>query len=151
MYVSFIDDISTLPLTPCAGPHEDTEWQSLQTLIYSHVASLVEDRTWAFAIDWERRWKSPPTIHREAQGLILQDVAVILFGKRENKNSCISMLSSAHTVRTMELAPTCLPKRHLLRSSQVTYSFFCFFGFLPFLGPLPWHMEVPRLGVQLEL
>ena len=28
---------------------------------------------------------------------------------------------------------------------------FCFvlfvFVFLPFLGPLPWHMEVPRLGV----
>ena len=27
-----------------------------------------------------------------------------------------------------------------------------FFGvFLPFLGPLPWHMEVPRLGVESEL
>ena len=24
---------------------------------------------------------------------------------------------------------------------------FYFFVFLPFLGPLPWHMEVPRLGV----
>ena len=31
--------------------------------------------------------------------------------------------------------------------------FFCFvlFVFLPFLAPLPRHMEVPRLGVQLEL
>ena len=30
---------------------------------------------------------------------------------------------------------------------------FCFvlFGFLPFLGLLPWHMEVPRLGVESEL
>ena len=28
---------------------------------------------------------------------------------------------------------------------------FYFFVFLPFLGMLPWHMEVPRLGVQLEL
>ena len=28
---------------------------------------------------------------------------------------------------------------------------FCFFVFLPFLVPLPRHMEVPRLGVQLEL
>ena len=27
---------------------------------------------------------------------------------------------------------------------------FLFFVFLPFLGPLPWHMEVPRLGVQSE-
>ena len=26
-----------------------------------------------------------------------------------------------------------------------------FFVFLPFLGPLPQHMEVPRLGVQSEL
>ena len=24
---------------------------------------------------------------------------------------------------------------------------FFFFVFLPFLGPHPWHMEVPRLGV----
>ena len=34
------------------------------------------------------------------------------------------------------------------------YSFFCFvlfFVFLLFLGPLPRHMEVPRLGVQSEL
>ena len=28
---------------------------------------------------------------------------------------------------------------------------FFFFVFLPFLGLLPWHMEVPRPGVQLEL
>ena len=26
-----------------------------------------------------------------------------------------------------------------------------FFVFLPFLGPLPQHMEVPRLGVESEL
>ena len=25
------------------------------------------------------------------------------------------------------------------------------FVFLPFLGLLPWHMEVPRLGVESEL
>ena len=30
------------------------------------------------------------------------------------------------------------------------YYFFLFF-FFPFLGPLPWHMEVPRLGVETEL
>ena len=29
--------------------------------------------------------------------------------------------------------------------------FFFFCLFLPFLGPLPWHMEVPRLEVELEL
>ena len=26
-----------------------------------------------------------------------------------------------------------------------------FLVFLPFLGPLPWHMEIPRLEVELEL
>ena len=26
-----------------------------------------------------------------------------------------------------------------------------FFGFFVILGPHPWHMEVPRLGVQSEL
>ena len=35
--------------------------------------------------------------------------------------------------------------------SQILYLFFLILSFLPFLGPLPWHMEVPRLGVELEL
>ena len=29
--------------------------------------------------------------------------------------------------------------------------FFFFFGLLSFLGPYPWHMEVPSLEVQSEL
>ena len=28
---------------------------------------------------------------------------------------------------------------------------FFFLVFLPFLGPHPWHMEVPRLGIESEL
>ena len=40
-------------------------------------------------------------------------------------------------------------------SQWVWEGVFCFvffnFPFLPFLGPLPRHMEVPRLGVELEL
>ena len=32
--------------------------------------------------------------------------------------------------------------------SSFSLSFFLFFAFL---GPLPWHMEVPRLGVESEL
>ena len=28
---------------------------------------------------------------------------------------------------------------------------FCFLSFLPFLGPIPLHVEVPSLGVELEL
>ena len=31
------------------------------------------------------------------------------------------------------------------------YVFVFFFVFLPFLGPIPRHMEVPKLGVELEL
>ena len=34
---------------------------------------------------------------------------------------------------------------------QCLVSFFFFLVFLPFLGLLPQHMEVPRIGVKLEL
>ena len=34
-------------------------------------------------------------------------------------------------------------------SLSLSFFFFCLFVF--FLGPHRWHMEVPRLGVQLEL
>ena len=34
---------------------------------------------------------------------------------------------------------------------SVLFFFLFFFGLLSFLGPYPWHMEVPRLGVQLKL
>ena len=35
----------------------------------------------------------------------------------------------------------------------VCFFFVCLFVFvfLPFLGPFPWHMEVPRLGGESEL
>ena len=48
--------------------------------------------------------------------------------------------------------------RHGLQSIRPEASLFCkfyciffFFVFLPFLGLLPQHMEVPRLGVELGL
>ena len=34
--------------------------------------------------------------------------------------------------------------------ATVLLVFFYFFIFLPFLGPLPRHMEIPRLGVESE-
>ena len=40
-------------------------------------------------------------------------------------------------------------ERKDLYTENYKYSFFLVF--LPFLGPLPWHMEVPRLGVKSEL
>ena len=43
------------------------------------------------------------------------------------------------------------PQRELLFLFFYFLFLFLFFVFLPFLGPLPQHMEVPRLGVKLEL
>ena len=34
---------------------------------------------------------------------------------------------------------------------RILFYFFFFFGLFVFLGLHPWHMEVPRLGVQLEV
>ena len=36
----------------------------------------------------------------------------------------------------------------LCRKRDISFCFFCFFVFL---GPHPWHMEVPRLRIKLEL
>ena len=36
-------------------------------------------------------------------------------------------------------------------SFSLSLFFFFFFFFFGFLGPHPWHMEIPRLGVELEL
>ena len=36
-------------------------------------------------------------------------------------------------------------------SSILLFYFLIFLSFLPLLGPLPQHMEVPRLGGELEL
>ena len=33
----------------------------------------------------------------------------------------------------------------------ILFYLFTYFVFLPLLEPLPWHMEVPRLGVKSEL
>ena len=38
-----------------------------------------------------------------------------------------------------------------LKKNNLFYFYFLFFVFLLFPGPLPWHMEVPRLGVESEL
>ena len=35
----------------------------------------------------------------------------------------------------------------LVTPVHYTHTFFFFLVFLSFLGPLPWHMEVPRVGV----
>ena len=37
------------------------------------------------------------------------------------------------------------------RTSDFLFLFYLFIFFFAFLGPYPWYMEVPRLGVELEL
>ena len=39
------------------------------------------------------------------------------------------------------MGPLCMPHCFVL------FFFFCLFAILPLLGPLPWHREVPRLGI----
>ena len=40
---------------------------------------------------------------------------------------------------------------YLNKASEDSRNFFFFLSFCLFLGSLPQHMEVPRLGVELEL
>ena len=47
--------------------------------------------------------------------------------------------------------PFCFPPSLFIPEPLFCFFCFCFFVFLPFLEPLPWHMEVPRLGVKSEL
>ena len=51
---------------------------------------------------------------------------------------------------TFRLLP-CLGSCELCHEHTGACVFWGGFGFLPFLGPLPWNMEVPRLGVKSEL
>ena len=46
--------------------------------------------------------------------------------------------------RTLDLVSDDLGSTHI---NLATFFLIFFFVFLPFLGLLPWHMKVPRLGV----
>ena len=89
---------------------------------------------------------------------------------KNNKYTCMFMWSIWYEVRIWTLSPYSGPLSpniiyHLLSSVFFFFFFFffvfCFsmaasvalrfFVFLPFLGPLPWHMVVPRPGVKSEL
>ena len=39
---------------------------------------------------------------------------------------------------------------HFINIMAFIYFILFYFVFLPFLGPLPQHMEIPRLGVESE-
>ena len=67
------------------------------------------------------------------------------------ERSLLPGLKSVHFTPTNLLPFNFLPTSVHPQTSQTTFLFFSFLVFLPFLGPLPWHMEVPRLGVESEL
>jgi len=50
----------------------------------------------------------------------------------------------------IELSHSAVQEKLAQPANQLHF-IYLFFVFLPFLGPHPWHMEVPRLGVELEL
>ena len=56
------------------------------------------------------------------------------------------------TLSTLDpLSGKCAPVPDFPKVTPKLKMHFFFFFFLSFLGPHPWHMGVPRLGVKLEL
>ena len=66
------------------------------------------------------------------------------------RKSIISPLEQSIVRGRLETEESKSPARKALWARVPDMSFFFFF-FLSFLGPLPKHMDVPRLGVELEL
>ena len=77
-----------------------------------------------------------------------------------HENSCSRAvpLELSQMIAKYSIPPVCHRNHHmgLLRASNVASvaeerNFYFFFFFLVFLGLHPWHIEVPRLWVKLEL
>ena len=70
-----------------------------------------------------------------------------ILGRKVTTLSCIELMYITL------LEPLTEVERSLVqnRAQLIFFSFFFLFFFLVFLGPHPWHIEVPRLGVQSEL
>ena len=77
-----------------------------------------------------------------------------------HENSCSRAvpLELSQMIAKYSIPPVCHRNHHmgLLRASNVASvaeerNFYFFFFFLVFLGLHPWHIEVPRLGVDSEL
>ena len=62
--------------------------------------------------------------------------------------------TDTQTQRTENREPLCTVGRNVscttVMENSMKIPLFYFFVFLPFLGLIPQHMEVPRLGVELE-
>ena len=88
---------------------------------------------------------------------------------RMNCMYCIGHLKNNIKACCIDIAPRRYFARHIFKASAVNeliyifkrrdmqcfffclFVLFCFLSFCHFLGLLPWHMEVPRLGVESEL
>ena len=78
--------------------------------------------------------------------------------KMEKALNLYNILKEREHIRITFITMYCYHSFVLLLATLFLFVFFLsffflffFFVFLPFLGPLPRHMEVPRLGVKLEL
>ena len=117
MYIHFLHwlSLNTHINTISQSPMMTLKSTALSPDQFTHVlVSLVEEGNWGFKAS-ERKWKSSFPLSTRS----LKYWHHSLFGKSENKQHCISVVPSAHTVRTMEPAPTCSTERHFLRCSQV--------------------------------
>ena len=86
---------------------------------------------------------------KKVEGLILPDFEIyykVTVSKRLLTWHKDKHIDKWNRIENLEISPYI--------SGQLIFLFIIFFifsVFLPFLGPLPWHMEVPRLGVESAL
>ena len=82
---------------------------------------------------------------QQYQGLLL------ILWSEGNKGLCSEILPAKGPVRQVPMTPVTF-STHLFHSKGlIIIIIIIIFVFLPFLGPLLRHMEVPRLGVESEL
>ena len=86
------------------------------------------------------------TLSRELCDPLLQETVRGLKGQKSESSSQRGLKCSPQAIGLHSLMQSSFhhPRTHFC---YVLVFFFFFLSFLPFLGPLPRHMEVPRLGV----
>ena len=109
--------------------------------------------TWIWFIKVKQLWKS------SCLALLLRTSSVLWLWALTN--ICLSLTAKCSLSIKVSHSTTCFTAWILIEEIKpwnyleimLVYSipfFFFFFVFLPILGRLPWHMEVPRPGVESE-